>query len=278
VVVVDGGSQVETLEKLQAWAKEEPRLEVSVRPWDWEEPGMDGQQKAFGRALCTGDFLWQQDCDEVVHEEDYDKVRALVKRFPKEVSLVHLPVVELWGDSKHCRTDRHTWKWRLSRNVFNITHGIFKDARVVDEKTGKTFARKGMSDGCEYIDMMNYDFVPHIGFYDKGMEMLRRSNPEAFGEKMNQIYGELPSVYHYSWADIPRKIRNFRDFWDKCWSNLYNDPAPQPRFPEVKTEEDVLKKAAEMKAQGGEHQKAPVFELKRSNPAVMKEWIARMEV
>jgi hypothetical protein len=126
--------------------------------------------------------------------------------------------------------------------------------------------------------MMDYTFVPHAGFYDKGMEMLRRSNPQAFGERMNEIYDELPSVYHYSWADIPRKIRNFRDFWDKCWSNLYNDPAPAPRFPEVKTDEDVLKKAAEMKEQGGEHQKAPVFALKHSNPAVMKNWINRMEV
>jgi ADP-heptose:LPS heptosyltransferase/glycosyltransferase involved in cell wall biosynthesis len=278
VVVVDGGSTDETLEKLKAWAAEDPRLEIAERPWDWEEPGMDGQQKAFGRAMCTGDFLWQQDCDEVVHEEDYEKIKNLVKRFPKEVNLIHLPVVELWGDSTHCRTDRHTWKWRLSRNDYRITHGIFKDARVVDEKTGKTFAKKGMSDGCEYIDMMDYTFVPHAGFYDKGMEMLRRSNPQAFGERMNEIYDELPSVYHYSWADIPRKIRNFRDFWDKCWSNLYNDPAPAPRFPEVKTDEDVLKKAAEMKEQGGEHQKAPVFALKHSNPAVMKNWINRMEV
>jgi len=277
VVVVDGGSDDETLEKLKAWAQTEPKLEVVERPWDWNEPGMDGQQKAFGRAVCTGDFLWQQDCDEVVHEEDYDKIRQLVRRFPKEVSLIHLPVVELWGDSQTCRTDRHTWKWRLSRNDFRITHGIFKDARVVDEKTGKTYARKGMSDGCEYIDMMDYTYIPHTGFYDRGMEMLRKSNPQAFGEKMNEIYGKLPSVYHYSWCDIPRKIRNFRDFWDKCWSNLYNDPAPQPRFPEVKTDEDVLKKATEMKSQGGEHQKSETFRLKRSNPAVMKEWLNRME-
>jgi ADP-heptose:LPS heptosyltransferase/glycosyltransferase involved in cell wall biosynthesis len=276
VVVVDGGSEDETLEKLKSWAEKEPRLQVVERKWDWEEPGMDGMQKAFGRAMCTGDFLWQQDCDEVVHEDDYEKVRKLVKRFPNDVNLLHLPVIELWGDGQTCRTDRHTWKWRISRNDYRITHGIFKDARVVDEKTGKTFAKKGMSDGCEYIDMMDYTYIPHKGFYDQSMEMLRRSNPPAFGAKMNQIYGELPCVFHYSWCDIPRKIRNFRDFWDKCWSNLYNEPAPTPRFPDVKTDGDVVKKAEQMKLQGGEHQTAPTFKLERSNPNSMKNWLNRM--
>lgn len=275
VVVVDGGSTDGTLEKLKAWASREPKLEIVERPWDWSEPGMDGMQKAYGRAMCTGEFLWQQDSDEVVHEDDYEKIRKLVKRFPKDVDLLDLPVVELWGDAQHCRTDRHTWKWRLSRNDFRITHGIVKEARVTDEKTGKTYARKGMSDGCEYINMMDYTYIPHRGFYDQNLENTRITNPEEFGRRMNGIYRDLPSVYHYSWCDIPRKIRNFRDFWDKCWSNLYNDPAPRPRFPDVKTEEDVARKAEEMRVQGGEHQKAQTFVLERTNPAIMEGWLTR---
>lgn len=273
VVVVEGGSDDGTLEELRGWAEREPRLRVYERKWDWSEPGMDGMQKAFGRAMCSGDFLWQQDCDEVVHERDYDKIRRLTKEFPRSVSLMHLPVVELWGDGATCRTDRHTWKWRLSRNDFRITHGINKAARVIDEKTGKTYARKGMSDGCEYVDIMTHEHIPHGGFYSDQLEKLRREDPQEFGRQMNRIYSELPSVYHYSWCDIERKVRNFRDFWDRCWSNLYNDPAPSPRFPDVVSEDDIRAKAAELRDRGGEHHAAETFSLDTPGPAIMGKWL-----
>lgn len=280
VVVVDGGSSDGTLEELNSLAEKDPRLKVMVHEWDWKEPGMDGMQKAYARAMCDvgeDDFLWQQDADEVVHEEDYGKIRSLVKRFPKGVSLMHLPVVELWGDGKTVRTDRHSWKWRLSRNDFRITHGINKHARVTDPKTGRTYSKKGMSDGCEYIDVMTHEFIPHSGFYDKRLELLRNNVPEQYGTAMNKLFNELPSVYHFSWANLPRKIQNFKTFWNSCWSNLYNDPEPVDRFPDVIDELSLERRAAELKAQGGEHGKAPTFELKRTCPASMSGWIARID-
>lgn len=105
VVVVDGGStdgSVQHLEKELERILGEGRpkavshgckLNVIVREWDPEEPGMDGMQKAFGRAMVSPDveFLWQQDADEVVHEADYKKIRDLLKTFPKDVDVLHLP-------------------------------------------------------------------------------------------------------------------------------------------------------------------------------------------
>lgn len=277
VVVVEGGSDDGTAEELEKWAKEEPRLLIAPRQWDWDEPGMDGMQKAYGRALCDGEFLWQQDCDEVVHERDYEKVRKVIKNFPKNVDLLHLPMIELWGDAATCRTDRHTWKWRLSRNNFRITHGINKAARLFDEKTGKTYAKKGMSDGCEYIDIMTHEYVQHIGFYSQTLEELRVNNPQEFGNKMNFLYSQIPSVYHYSWCDIKRKVRNFRDFWDKSWSKLYGDEQPTPRFPDVVTDDDVQSVASELGERGGEHHAAETFALDESlgNPTVMQGWLSR---
>ncbi|MHB8407877.1 MAG: glycosyltransferase family 9 protein [Acidiferrobacterales bacterium] len=274
VVVVDGGSKDGTLEVLkEIGAKADGKLVVMEHAWDWEEPGMDGLQKAFARAMCQAgptDFLWQQDADEVVHEEDYAKIKKLVERFPAGTDLIHLPVVELWGPNGKVRTDRHSWKWRLSRNNFRITHGSYKDARIVDEKTGKTFAKKGQSDGCEYIDIMTQDLVPHKGFYSRELELLRIRDPQAYGREMNRIFGELPSVFHYSWADLPRKIHNFKKFWNKCWSNLYNDPAPVDRFPDVETEEQITAKAIQLLEQGGEHGPAQTFDLQRTQPASMR--------
>src|SRR5260370_25675216 len=99
----------------------------------------------------------------------------MVKRFPKDLDLVHLTVVEFWGGGARVRTDRHSWKWRVSRNNFRITHGINKAARLFDEKTGKTYAKKGMSDGCEYIDIMSGEYIPHRGFYGEQLERLRQT-------------------------------------------------------------------------------------------------------
>ena len=279
VVVVDGGSTDGSLDKLRALGDD--RLKIYDHQWDWSEPGMDGMQKAYGRAMCTGDFLWQQDADEVVHEDDYQKIRDLVKRFPSGADLIDLPVVELWGGSKLFRTDRHPWKWRLSRNDFRITHGINKNARVIDEKTGKTYAKKGMSDGCEYIDIMTGDFIPHRSFYSRELEMLRLSDPAQYAARMNEIFEKLPCIFHYSWANIPRKIRSFRDFWDKCWSNLYNEEKREQRFfpgrdLSTVTDDEIMVTAIEVQSRGGEHGQSSPQPLRRSNPTCMDKWLGRI--
>lgn len=276
VIVVDGGSKDGTVEKIKAIGDD--RVQVIERQWDWEEPGMDGMQKAFGRAMCSGEFLWQQDSDEIVHEKDYDKIRKLVKTFPKDVNLLHLPVVEFWGDDKTVRTDRHSWKWRLSRNDFSITHGIVKHARLMDEKTGKVYSKKGMSDGCEYVNIMTQEYIPHHGFYSQELENLRVRNPQEYGKRMNKLFSELPSVYHYSWCGLERKIKNFKQTWNRMWSNLYQDPEPVDRFPQIKDENDseaIKLEAQRLREQGGEHQKSQTFQLDNLSPSIMTEWISK---
>ena len=275
VVVVDGGSTDGTVEKIKEIG--DARVKLFVHEWDWNEPGMDGMQKAFGRAMCSvgpNDFLWQQDADEVVHEDDYSKIKTIIKTFPRDADLLHLPVIELWGAGNSCRTDRHSWKWRLSRNSFRITHGINKDARVFDEKTGKIYAKKGMSDGCEYVDIMTGEFIPHRGFYSNELEYMRVNDTEEYGRRMNEVYTKLPSVWHYSWAAMERKIKNFNEFWDVCWANLYNEEAPVKRF-DCKTAGEVSAKAQEMIARGGEHGPAALFCVPKSHPSVMFDWRAK---
>ncbi len=277
VVVVDGGSIDRTVECVRERFGTEPRVKLIHNAWDHEEPGMDGMQKAFGRVMCDpkAEFLWQQDCDEVVHEDDYERVLEAARRFPSSVPVLHLPVVELWGDESTVRTDRHAWKWRLSRNEFNVTHGIVKHARVLDSKTGRVYSKPGMSDGCEYIDVMTGEYLPHTGFWTEELERLRTRDPVEYGHRMNAVFGRLPCVFHYSWADIPRKVRNFRDFWDRQWSRLYNETKPTNRFPDVISDDDVARKAEELRARGGEHAPAPVFGLERTAPAIMREWMSR---
>lgn len=279
VVVVDGCSTDGTWEKLETLAAQEPKVKIYQNPFDWTEPGMDGMQKAFGRALCESEFLWQMDCDEVVHEKDYEKIRLITKRFPKNSDILHLPVIELWGNEQTVTGRRHSWKWRMSRNKPEITHGINKHAQL--QNGNKTYAKKDMSDGCEYINVMSAEMLPSVGFYNDQIELARLHMPDRYAEGINEVFEHIPPVYHYSWCSIERKLNQLKKggVWDKMWSLLYRQET-QDRFPGIETPEQVRELAQKLFEQGGEDgdKVKYKFELRRSNPAIMKDWLAKVSL
>ena len=230
VVVVDGGSKDGTWEELQELAKENSKMVIhqEVRDWNHERFAVfDGLQKALARSLCTGNFCWQMDSDEIVHEDDYDKVKALCENFPNNMDLVAMPVIEFWGGRDKVRADIFPWKWRLSRNKPYITHGIPANLRKFDE-TGHVFSAPG-SDGCDYIRSDSFQVVPCGNFYTQDVDNVRRQvniNPEAkqaYQGWFNQIVDAFPCVYHFSWWDLERKIKTYRDYWGSHWKSLYNE-------------------------------------------------------
>ncbi len=229
VVIVDGGSTDGTWERLQELQKLDPRVKPFQFVRDWNDKRFalfNGQQKAVAREKCTGDFLWQVDIDEVVHESDYDKIKQIVAAFPKEADLLALPVIEYWGDETKIRVDVNPWKWRLSRNNPRITHGVPKDQRRFDEEG--TMYTAG-SDGDDYIYKDSFERVPFATFYQNEVEGARQAavqgNPqalEAYINWFNQVCVQVPGVYHYSWYDLERKIHTYKNFWSKHWTSLYN--------------------------------------------------------
>ena len=230
VVVVDGGSTDGTVEKLEEMAQEDDRIIVHVQERDWDSKRFavfDGLQKALGRALCTGEFCWQQDSDEVVHEKDYDKVKQLVKKLPKTMDLIALPVLEFWGKKGKVRIDVNPWKWRLSRNRPYITHGIPASLRQFDEE-GQLYSKPG-SDGCDYIRSDSYEPIPFVNFYTEQAHNARiaalngdKAAMETYANWLQSTMGGLPSVIHYSWYDIERKIGTYKNYWSKHWQSLYD--------------------------------------------------------
>ena len=230
VVVVDGGSNDGTLEELLSWSETEDKLKVHSVNRDWDHPRFavfDGAQKAEARKKCTMDYLWQQDADEVVHENDYEKIRNLCSAFPGQVDLIALPVIEYWGGAEKVRMDVNPWKWRLSRNMPHITHGIPGALQKTDED-GNMYAQMG-TDGCDYVHSETYEVIPHASFYTNETHVARiqglagndevKAQYEDWFDRCTQL---LPSVHHYSWFDLPRKIKTYRDYWSQHWQSLYN--------------------------------------------------------
>lgn len=229
VVVVDGGSSDGTWDVLTAMSNENPKLKIKQIERDWNHPRhavFDGMQKAAARDLCTGDFCWQQDVDEVIHENDYQKIRNLLISTPKSVNLICLPVTEFWGNKGKIRIDINPWKWRLSRNHPEITHGIPASLRRQDEN-GDLYSAPG-SDGCDYVTRSTGDLVPNVNFHTQQTENLRQSAQtnssarEQYVNWLSAVIKNLPGVYHYSWFDLPRKINTYRNYWSRHWQSMYN--------------------------------------------------------
>jgi len=296
VVVVDGGSDDGTLEDIRAWSKEDPRVNVYLISRDWSDKRFavyDGLQKAEARKRCKSDFCWQMDADEVVHEEDYNKIHELSLNFPGQVDIVSLPVIEYWGGPEKVRMDVNPWKWRLSRNMPHITHGIPAPLRKQDEE-GNTFAAPG-TDGCDYIHNETGDILPHASFYAQDAHNARMAAlqgneqaDEAYRQWFQNVVDLMPSVHHYSWFNLPRKIRTYRDYWSQHWQSLYDieqeDTAENNMFFDKPwssvSEDDIHELASKLKEELGGwvfhnkvdfNQTVPHMTLKAGQPAVMKE-------
>lgn len=294
VCVVDGGSTDETWDILARWALKEPKLVLRQVKCDWKSrrhPVFDGMQKAEARAMCIEEFCWQMDADEVVHEDDAAKIASMCKVIPRDIDILALPVIEYWGGADKVRCDIQPWKWRLSRNKPNITHGIPAELRRTDTD-GQLFAAQG-TDGCDMIDKATHERLPHVSFYTPDIENVRNvamlGNVQAlqqYEQWFNQAVSSIPGVFHYSWYDLPRKVRLYRDYWQNHWNALWDkdtaDTAENNMFFEVPwsdvTDEMIIDRTQQMKSELGGwifHRKwdgkakTPHIRCTRTQPKVM---------
>ena len=152
------------------------------------------------------------DSDEEVNQNTVDEIVKLCRQFPKFVDLISLPVVEYWGSKEKVRIDVNPWKWRLSRNKPHITHGIPKELRLTDDD-GNLYSSPG-TDGCDYIHKETFERLPHASFYTNEIHALRikamQGDSQAlktYEDWFNRLIKAMPSIKHYSWLNIERKIK-----------------------------------------------------------------------
>jgi len=302
VVVLDSGDPNEgTLEALQALSKEDPRVRViHADQFDWKAPNhgiFDGQTKTLARSHCKGQFLWQFDTDEIVHELDAPKVRPLIEKlnYLQQCSIVALPVIEYWGSKGKVRADVNPWKARLSRNLPDIIHGI--PVHLRRKFNGLDYASPG-TDTCDYISKSTGQILPVMGFMPPEIDSLRQivmKNPSkligSYEKWFNQAVTELPGVHHYSWFSVERKIKQYRSFWTTFWKAMYGPDSAQNKDPnwnpffEVPwsqvTDEMIHQKAVDLETKTGGHifhsrwsgTATPHVTIHRSHPALIQDWV-----
>ncbi len=228
VVVMDGGSSDGTYEFLTEWAKKEDKLKIFQEKMDWNHPHFpvfDGKLKDLARSKCSMEFCFQIDCDEILHNDDSHKIKPILSSFPTNVDLIALPVIEYWGGKDKVRADINPWKCRLSRNIKNIGHGIPAHLKQYDENG--LYSKPG-SDGCCYVNRETGQLIAFGNFYTQDVEICRQhlqTNDEAlnaYQQWFDIATTQLPTIFHFSWWNIERKIHTYKGYWAKHWKALYN--------------------------------------------------------
>jgi glycosyltransferase involved in cell wall biosynthesis len=296
VIVVDGGSSDDTWAVLEDMVQQQDddRLKIHQHKIDEDGPSFayesDGKLKARSRDLCTMEYCWQMDADEVVHEEDYEKIIQLMRNFPKLVDVVTLPLIEYWGSKEKVRIDVNPCKWRLSKNLPHITQGIPAELRKFDEDDNE-YADWG-TDTCDYIHKETRERLPVASFYTEEIHNARgaalQGNEKAlemYEGWFNFVVEQLPTVHHYSWMDISTKIKQYKKHWGKFWKSQYrldeedtaeNNVMFNKPWVDV-TDDDIDKFAARLSTEMGGwifHQPVdfstptPHVQIKRGHPAV----------
>lgn len=298
VVVVDSSDKNDgTKDSLRALKnKHGSNLKILEAEVDWNAPNhgvFDGVLKQLARENCTGEILCQFDLDEVLQPNQRSKFENLLEQanyLNGEIPVLCLPVVEYWGSYDKTRIDVNSWKWRLSKNDNDITHGIPITHR--NYVNGVLYSKPG-SDGCDLISKKTGYPIPSMNFINEQTERARmealKGNQEAltqYGLWFNHITNNLPTVYHYSWFSIKSKIEKYKLFWDKFWPSLYNQKQEINNvfFNNVPWEqvsnEMIEQKAKELKEGTGGHVfhspwngvNTPSIKLEVQPPEIMKDW------
>ena len=96
------------------------------------------------------------------------------------------------------------------------------------DENGDLFAGKG-TDSCDYVHKETFQRLGHATFYDETAHEIRMKGlsgddtaVKVYEDWMNQIVELVPTVYHYSWYDIARKITSYKIHWGKFWKSMYN--------------------------------------------------------
>lgn len=294
VVVVDAGSTDGTIEEVEKLSKQYKQIRFSVEYVDFTHPRwaihMDGLLKSKARKLCTGDYCWQTDTDEIVPDYDYKKIRTLpdaIGEAMKEIPVIFLPMVEFWGSFKRIRADFFSWKPRFSRNDPRITHGIPKEYCSVDT-SGHPYPRPFDSDSCNYMWCDTRTSVP--------MALpiaLRTQDPMSpdYEKSFYEALEILPCVHHVSWLDLKRKIEHYREFWPKFHASMYNLEDPDTAERNVMfdkpwrqvTDQDIKLKAEEIFCLGprtfhhkmNPHQIGKTIPFTKAVASSIKRWAAQ---
>lgn len=177
VALGDSDKDDTTRNEIEALGNEKIRIIDTV--WDIEKypRGMEhAHQTDIAKELCTGDWLFYLQSDEVVHEKDLDTIRERCREllYDKEVEGLLFRYKHFWGDYEHLQ-DSHCWYRKEIRIIKNMPE-------IHSWESAQSFRRIPDFDGINY-----------------------RQQEGTYKLKVAEVDAE---IFHYGWVRPPAVMQN----------------------------------------------------------------------
>jgi len=179
LVVALGDSDHDDSTKSEIEAIGSDKIRIVDTVWDIEKypRGMEhAHQTDIARKLCTGDWLFYLQSDEVVHEKDLDTIRERCSElmFDNEVEGLLFRYLHFWGDYEHIQ-DSHCWYRKEIRIIRNLPE-------IHSWESAQSFRRIPGFDGLNYRQQL-------------GTHKLKVAHVNA-------------EIFHYGWVRPPTVMQS----------------------------------------------------------------------
>ena len=178
-VVALGDSDEDDITRSEIEAIGSDKIRIVDTVWDIEKypRGMEhAHQTDIAKDLCSGDWLFYLQSDEVVHERDLEKIRLRCEELldDHEVEGLLFRYRHFWGDYEHVQ-DGHCWYRKEIRIVRN-------NSQIHSWESAQSFRRIPGFDGVNY-----------------------RQQAGTYKLKVADVDAE---IFHYGWVRPPRLMQN----------------------------------------------------------------------
>jgi len=120
IVVIDGGSEDNTVQLVTEWAKTHAPNKVKLGVSEWDNHFGDQRQKSFEAA--RGDWVMRIDCDETASRAVRQGLRQMLESLPPSALAVRVKQLNLFPDDEYYAADCGGWEtWpRIFRNTGDL--------------------------------------------------------------------------------------------------------------------------------------------------------------
>lgn len=202
LIVNVGVGDDSTLEKIQKLALENSKIKIIENVWD-DQLRQGGrvlaQQTDLAIEACKGDWGIYLQADEVLHEDDYPKIREAISRAEKnsKVEGILFDYIHFYGDFSVI--NRNPSAYRREIRCIRLNCGIFsyRDAQGFRKRVGSTEEKIQVIRSDARI--FHYGWVrPQDVMKEKTVAMDRLYHEEEHGTGDNSIYKRIFGLERFS--------------------------------------------------------------------------------
>lgn len=207
LVIVVGKGEDRTLEMVQALGAQEPKLKIFESVWDESlrrEGAILAQQTNLAISHCTGEWGIYLQADEVLHEEDYPRIREAIARAHtrEDIDGILFDYVHFYGDFFVLNLNPSAYRHEV--RAIRLGRGItsWKDAQGFRREVQGTFEKlRVLSSGAR---IFHYGWVrPPEVMREKTVAMDKLYHPDGEGTGENYRYKRIFGLERFT-ATHPR--------------------------------------------------------------------------